>query len=330
MKAIQVSQVGGPEVLEYKDVPVPEPGPEQVLIKSEVIGVNFIDVYHRTGLYPRPLPFIPGLEAAGTVEAVGEEVTHLEVGDRVAYAANPGAYAEQTLAQAWSVVKLPEAIDFPTATALMVQGLTAHYLSHSTFPLREGHRVLVHAAAGGVGLLLVQLAKIKGARVAGTVSTPEKAEVASNAGVDRIINYTKEDFETAVRGWTAGDGVDVVYDSVGQTTFSKSLNCLKPRGMLVSFGQSSGPVPPFDIQILSQKGALFITRPTLHHYIPNRDELVWRASDLMNWVAGGLLSVRLGQVFPLSEAYLAHQALQGRKTTGKVILLPERQGRREA
>lgn len=322
MKAIRVSEHGGPEVLRYEEVPKPSPGPDQALIKLEAIGVNFIDTYHRTGLYPVSLPFIPGLEGAGVVEAVGENVTEVQPGDRVAYTGIPGSYAEYVVAPAARLVKLPDALGFREGAAIMLQGLTAHYLATSTYPLKSGDTALVHAAAGGVGLLLVQMAKLRGARVFGTVSTEEKARLAKEAGADEVILYTQQDFEAEVKRLTDGRGVNVVYDSVGKTTFEKSLNCLAPLGYLVLYGQSSGPVPPFDPLVLSQKGSLFLTRPSLGDYIPTREALLQRAGEVLGWLTSGQLKLHIGKVFPLAEAAEAHRQLEGRQTTGKVLLIP--------
>ncbi|MFQ5990146.1 MAG: quinone oxidoreductase, partial [Candidatus Methylomirabilales bacterium] len=279
MKAIRVHKYGGPEALNLEDLPTPQPGPGQALVKIEAIGVNFIDVYHRTGLYPAPLPRLMGVEGAGVVEAVGPDVVEVHGGDRVAYAFTgaPGAYAQYTLVPSTRLVTLPAGVDTRTAAAAMLQGMTAHYLTHSTYPLKKGDSCLVHAAAGGVGLLLCQMARQAGARVFGTVSTEEKARLAREAGAEVVIRYTEQDFEAEVKRLTNGQGLQVVYDSVAKETFEKSLNCLAPRGYLVLYGQSSGPVPPFDIGQLSAKGSLFVTRPTLHHYTRTREELLERA-----------------------------------------------------
>jgi len=322
MKAIRVSQPGGPEVLASQEVPVPAPGPGQARIKVAAVGVNFIDVYFRTGLYKTALPFTPGMEAAGTVDAVGEGVTEVAPGDRVAYAMNLGAYADYALATAWQLVRLPDSVDFRLGAATMLQGMTAHYLTRSTYALKPGDTALVHAAAGGVGLLLVQMAKLAGARVIGTVSTAEKEALARDAGADHVIRYTETPFEPAVRELTAGQGVDVVYDSVGRDSFEGSLNSLKRRGLLALFGQSSGPVPPIDPNILNPKGSLYLTRPSLAHYISGRQELAWRAGEVFGWIAEGKLRVRIHDTFPLSDAAAAHRALEGRATTGKVLLTP--------
>ena len=322
MKAIRVHEAGGPEVLTFEDVSEPHPGPDEALVKVEAIGVNFIDIYYREGLYAQTLPFTPGLEASGTVLAVGSEVSQIEVGDRVAYASAIGSYAEQVSVPAWKLIQLPSDVDFQTAAATMLQGLTAHYLSHSTYPLAPEETALIHAAAGGVGLLLVQMAKMRGARVIGTVSSAEKADLARQAGADDVIIYTETDFQSEVRRLTDTKGVEVVYESVGKSTFEKSLNCLKTRGYLVLFGQSSGPVSPLNPQILNSKGSLFLTRPSLSHYVSSREALLTRAEQVLAWVSEKKLKVRIGESFPLSEASRAHTALEGRKTTGKVLLLP--------
>ena len=322
MKAICIHETGGPEKMLYEDLPIPSPGPGQALVKIHAIGLNFIDVYFRTGLYKSALPFTPGMEAAGTVEAVGEDVTEVKPGDRVTYAGMIGAYAEYSLVNAAQLVLVPGNVNFDLAAAAMLQGLTAHYLTHSTFPLRKGETVLLHAAAGGVGLLLIQIAKKIGARVIGTVSTEEKAALAGNAGADHIIFYTRDDFEQEVKRITGGAGVHVVYDSVGKTTFEKSLNCLRRRGMMVLFGQSSGPVPPMEPGTLNAKGSLYLTRPGLPHYTANRDELLWRAGDLFQWIANKSLSIRIDRTYPLKAAAQAHQALESRQTAGKVLIQP--------
>ena len=325
MKAIHVHRYGGPEALVLEELPTPQPGSGQALVKIEAIGVNFIDVYHRTGLYPAPqLPRPMGVEAAGVVEAVGAGVTEVRVGDRVAYASTgaPGAYAEYALVPAARLVILPEGVDTRTAAAAMLQGMTAHYLVHSTYPLKRGDACLIHAAAGGVGLLLCQMARRAGARVFGTVSTEEKARLARQAGAEATIRYTEQDFDAEVRRLTNGEGVQVVYDSVAKDTFDKSLNSLAPRGYLILYGQSSGPVPPFDANQLSMKGSLFLTRPTLYHYTRTREELLERAQDVLNRISAGTLKIRIGAIFPLAEAAEAHRQLEGRKTTGKVLLIP--------
>ena len=322
MKAIRVESYGGPDQLVYKVIEKPEPQPNEALVKIEAIGVNFIDVYHRTGLYPLPLPFTPGSEAAGTVESIGSEVSDIAVGERVAYAMSVGSYAEYAAVPAARLVKMPEGIDAQAGAAAMLQGMTAHYLSTSTYPLKSGDTALVHAAAGGVGLLLIQMAKRAGARVFGTVSTPEKARLAREAGADEVILYTEQDFQQEVRRMTDGKGVQVVYDSVGKTTFMKSLDSLAPRGLLALFGQSSGSVPPFDAAMLAQKGSLYLTRPSLAQYTLTREELLWRAGEVLNWITTGELKLRIEKTFPLSEAAEAHRQLEGRATTGKILLLP--------
>jgi NADPH2:quinone reductase len=322
MKAVRVHKCGGPEVLTYEEIPVPEPKAGEARVKIEAIGLNFIDVYQRTGLYQSPLPFTLGREAAGTVDAVGPNATEVKIGDRVAYAMEPGAYAEYAVVPAWKLVPVPAKLDSSTAAATMLQGMTAHYLTHSTYPLKQGETALVHAAAGGVGLLLIQIAKRRGARVIGTVSTEEKARLAKAAGADEVILYSQVDFGAEVKRLTGGAGVHVVYDSVGQTTFEKSLDCLRPRGCLALFGQSSGPVPPFDLGKLATKGSLFVTRPTLVHYMSDRRELLDRTSDLFEWIAAGQLKIRIDKSFPLAEVAEAQRQLEARKTTGKVILIP--------
>ncbi len=320
MRAILVREPGGPEVMEVAEVSVPEPGPGQARVRLVYAGVNFIDVYHRTGLYRLPLPFTPGSEGAGVVDAVGDGVDEVRVGDRVAYAGQVGSYAEQVVIDASRLVPVPEGVDLKLAAAVMLQGMTAHYLTHSTFPLKEGDVALVQAAAGGVGLLLVQLAKKRGAQVIGTTSTEEKAALVREAGADEVVLYTRESFLDAARRFTDGRGVDVVYDSVGKTTFDNSLAALRPRGMMVSFGQSSGPVPPFDLLRLSKGGSLFLTRPSVVDYTAERDELLWRARDLFGWIGRGELSVRIDRVLSLAEAAEAHRLLEGRKTAGKLVL----------
>ena len=322
MLAIRIHQTGGPEVLCADEIPVPVPGPGEVRLRVEAAGVNFIDTYHRGGLYPVPLPATLGQEAAGGVTAVGAGVTDIAVGDRVASAKTAGAYAAETLAPAAQVVKVPAAIDFRTAAAVMLQGLTAHYLAGDTFPLKAGDTALIHAGAGGVGLLLIQMARRRGARVIATAGSDEKAALARAAGADVVCVYTREKFSDAVRSFTGGSGVDVAYDSVGRDTFAGTLECLRPRGMFVSFGNSSGPVPPFAPLLLMQKGSLFFTRPTLAHYVQTPFELRRRTGDLFRSVEAGELSVRIGAVFPMRAAAEAHHALEGRATTGKVILIP--------
>ena len=322
MRAICVSQFGGPEVLRYEEVPLPGPNAGEARVKIEAVGVNFIDIYHRTGLYPGQLPITPGMEGAGLVDAVGPGVSNVRVGERVAYAMQQGSYAQYAVVPSWRLVPIPDDVATPSAAAVMLQGMTAHYLTHSTYPLQPGEAALVHAAAGGVGLLLVQIAKRRGARVIGTVSTEEKARLARDAGADEVILYTQTDFEAETRRLTEGQGVSVVYDSVGVTTFDKSLNCLKPRGYLVLYGQSSGSVAPLDTQVLGAKGSLFLTRPSLAHYTADRAELLERAGDLFDWLAAGELEVRIDQTMPLAEAAEAHRYLEGRKTRGKLLLIP--------
>lgn len=322
MKAIRVHAVGGPEVLQYEDVPTPEVQAGQALVRVEAIGVNFIDVYHRSGQYKLSLPLTLGREGAGTVTAVAPGVTEVAVGDRVAWAEAAGSYAEMVAAPVARLVKVPSGIDAASAAAAMLQGMTAHYLVHNTYPLRTGQTALVHAAAGGVGLLLTQMARRIGARVIGTVSTEAKARLAREAGATEVILYTQQDFEAETKRLTNGRGVQVVYDSVGKTTFDKSLNVLAPRGYLVLFGQSSGAVAPLDPQILNAKGALFLTRPTIAYYTATRDELLERAGDVFTWMQSGELRVRIDRRVPLAQAAEAHRALESRQTTGKVLLIP--------
>lgn len=322
MKAIQVHETGGPDTLRYEEVALPEPGAGQARVKVEACGVNFVDIYRRKGQYGGALPFIPGSEMAGVVDAIGPGVSGVAVGDRVASAGFPATYAEYSVGPVEDLLHVPEAVETNTAAALLLQGLTAHYLAHSTYPLQSGDVALVHAAAGGVGLLLTQIAKRRGARVIGTTSTDEKAQLARAAGADEVILYTRADFTAEARRLTDGAGVQVVYDSVGQTTFEGSLNALRPRGYLVLYGQSSGPVAPLDPQILNAKGSLFLTRPTLVHYIANRAELLQRAGDLFSWVTAGELQVRIDQIFPLAEAAAAHRYMEARHSKGKVLLRP--------
>lgn len=323
MKAILVHHTGGPEELNYEEVDIPKPAPGQVLVKIAASGVNFIDVYQRIGLYKLPIPFTLGQEAAGVIEALGESVTGFAVGDRVAYTSVVGAYAEYAAVPTKMLVKVPAGIDLTIAAGAMLQGMTAHYLTHSTFPLKKGDTALVHAAAGGAGLLIVQMAKALGAKVIGTMSTEAKAEIARKAGADETILYTTQDFETEVKRITDGKGVDVVYDSVGATTFLKSINCLRPRGMMVSFGQSSGPVAPIDPLLLSQRGSLFLTRPTLAFHIATPEELAWRAGDLLNGIASGKLNIHIEKTYKLADVQQAHRDLESRKTTGKLVLIPQ-------
>ena len=322
MKAIRVHEHGGPEVLRYEDAPDPEPAPDQAVVKIEAAGINFIDIYFRTGLYKSALPFTNGQEGAGVVTAVGADVTEVVVGDRVAYTGVVGSYAEQAAVPAARLVKVPEGLDTSLAAAVLLQGMTVHYLTHSTFALGPEHTALAHAAAGGVGLILVQVAKMLGARVIGTCSTEEKAEKVRRAGADEVILYTQQDFEAEVKRLTDGAGVDVVYDSVGKTTWEGSLNCLRPRGMMVFFGNSSGPVPAIEPLTLAQKGSLFMTRPSLLHYAASRADLEQRSSDVFDWVSSGKVKVEIGETFPLSEAGEAQRKLAARLTTGKLLLKP--------
>ncbi len=322
MKAIRIHEHGGPETLRLDDLPTPAAGPGQALVKVEAAGVNFIDVYYRLGQYKAQLPLITGSEGAGTVQGVGSGVTEVKPGDRVAWAMVMGSYAEQAVIPADRLVPVPDDVSTRTAAAAMLQGMTAHYLTHSTYPLKQGDTCLVHAAAGGVGLLLCQMAKMRGARVIGTVGTEAKAAQAREAGADETILYRQQDFEAEVKRLTDGRGVNVVYDSVGADTFDKSLNCLLPRGYLVLFGQSSGPVAPIDPQVLNAKGSLFLTRPSLGHYVLTREELLSRAQDLLGWIAGGKLDVRIDRTYPLGQAGEAQEALTGRQTSGKVLLIP--------
>ncbi len=322
MKAIQIQTTGGPEVLQMAELPIPEPGPGQVLIRVEAVGVNFIEIYFRKGVYKATLPFTPGSEAAGTVEKLGPGVTGFEEGDAVASVSVLGSYAEYALVPAVQLVKVPSRLSPEQAAAAMLQGMTAHYLAYSTFELKAGDTTLVHAGAGGVGLLLTQIASRLGAKVITTVSTKEKAELSHEAGASDVILYTEQEFEPEVKRITGGKGVDVVYDSVGKTTFEGSLNCLRPRGVMALFGASSGPVPPFDLIQLAGKGSLFVTRPTLWHYIASRTELEWRAGKILDWAATGTLKLRTEHMYPLAEAAQAQIDLEERKTTGKILLEP--------
>ena len=322
MKAIRVHTPGGPEALRLEDIPEPKPEAGQAVVKIEAAGVNFIDVYQRTGLYKVALPFTLGQEAAGTVTALGTGVSEPRVGTRVAYCGILGAYAPYAVVPADRLVVLPDGVSTKQGAAAMLQGMTAHYLATSTYALKSGDACLVHAAAGGVGLLLCQVATLRGARVLGTVSTREKAALARAAGAAEVILYTEQDFEAEVKRLTNGAGLQVIYDSVGKTTFEKGLSCLAPRGMMVLYGQSSGPVGPFDPQVLSQKGSLFLTRPTLAHYILTRPELVARAGEVLSWIKSGKLKLRIERELPLAQAAEAHKLLEGRKTTGKVLLIP--------
>lgn len=322
MQAIRVHEYGGPEALRLDEVSAPEPAAGQVRVRLAAVGVNFIDVYHRTGAYQSELPIIPGREGAGVVDAVGAGVSGVQEGDRVAFAMVPGTYAQYVVVDADNVAPLPEGVSEEQGAALMLQGMTAHYLVHSTYPLQEGDTCLVLAAAGGVGHLLVQLAKMRGARVIGAASTPEKIQFALDAGADEMIRYTEVDFQEETMRLTDGRGVDVVYDSVGKDTFEQSLRSLRPRGYLVLYGQSSGAVSPMDPQILNRHGSLFLTRPSLGHYIRDREELLWRAGDLFEAVNDGRLTVRVDRTFPLAEAADAHRYLEGRNTKGKILLRP--------
>jgi len=322
MKAIRVHEIGGPEVLRLEEIPDPQPAADEVLVRIEAIGVNFIEVYQRKGLYPMKLPFTPGREGAGRVAAVGRDVTTIRVGDRVASEQFAGAYAELAVARANRVVKLPDAVPTEVGAAVMLQGLTAHYLTTTTYPLKRGDRCLIHAAAGGVGLLFCQMAKRRGAWIIGTTSTEEKAALARTAGADEIILYTKQDFVAEVQRLTGGKRLEVVYDSVGKTTFDGSLDCIARRGMMVLFGQSSGPVPPIDPQLLNHKGSLFLTRPNLSDYLADPEELAARAADILGWVSEGWLHVHIDRHCALAEAAEAHRALESRRTAGKIVVRP--------
>jgi NADPH2:quinone reductase len=322
VKAIRVNQTGGPDSLRLEEIPRPSPGPGQALVRIEAVGVNFIEVYQRTGLYRVPLPTTPGGEAAGVVEEIGAGVSAVRVGQRVASSSFIGAYAEFALAPAERLVPLPEEVPTRLGGAVMLQGMTAHYLTHSTYRLSSKDSCLIHAAAGGVGLLLCQIARQRGARVIGTVSTEAKAELARKAGALEVILYTQQDFVAETKRITDGAGVQVIFDSVGKTTFLKGFDCLAPRGMMVLYGQSSGPVEPLDPQLLNQKGSLFLTRPTLHHYTATRAELLERADQVLRWVGDGSLQVTIGGEFPLAQAAQAHRELESRRTTGKLLLIP--------
>jgi NADPH2:quinone reductase len=322
MKAVRVHQFGGLEALQVEQVPHPEPGAGEVRVKIEAAGVNFLDIYQRIGRYQGTPPFTLGQEAAGLVDAVGADVTDVKPGDRVAYASVQGSYAEYAIVPAWRLVPIPEGVDFKQAAAVMVQGMTAHYLVFSTYPLQAGETALVHAAGGGTGQMLVQVARRCGARVIGTVSTEEKARLARQAGADEVILYTQTDFEAEVRRLTNNSGVDVVYDSVGKDTFDKSLNCLRRRGYMVLYGASSGPVPPMDPQTLNAKGSLYLTRPYIGHYTADREELLWRANDVFTWMAAGELKVQIDKSYPLADAAEAHRYLEDRHSKGKILLIP--------
>jgi NADPH2:quinone reductase len=320
MKAVYIEQTGGAEALQFGDQPKPEAGEGQALVKISASGVNFIDTYHRTGLYKLPMPAILGSEGAGIVEAVGDGVKTVKPGDRVAWAMTRGSYAEYAAVPEAQLIKLPESVSLEDAAAAMLQGMTAHYLTHSTFPLKPGHVALVHAAAGGTGRLIVQMAKMLGARVIATTGSEEKAGIARHAGADETILYREQDFAEETRRLTGGKGVDVVYDSVGADTFTKSIDSLKARGMMVTFGNASGPAPPVQPLLLSQKGSLFLTRPTLAAYIATREELEWRSGDILKWIAEKKLVLRIERVYPLAQAAEAHRDLEGRKTSGKLVL----------
>lgn len=320
MNAIRVSEFGGPEVLVWQEVERPDPKEGEALVRVGVAGVNFIDVYHRTGHYPNPLPFTPGSEGAGTVELVGPGVAEVKPGDRVTWTGSLGAYADYAIVPAWRLVPIPDGLDERQAAAAMLQGMTAHYLVHGSYAIKAGDTVLVHAAAGGVGLLLCQMAHGLGARVIGTVSTEEKADLAREAGADDVILYTEQDFEEETKRITGGAGVAAVYDSVGKTTFDKSLNCLRPLGTMVLFGGSSGPVPPFNPLTLTQKGSLFLTRPSLNHYVADRAALLHRADAVLGAVARGELKLRIEHSYAMSDAATAHRDIESRKTTGKLVL----------
>jgi NADPH2:quinone reductase len=320
MKIIQVAKTGGPEEMKLVDAPIPAPGPGQALVKLAASGVNFIDVYFRIGLYKADLPLTPGNEAAGLVEAVAPDVTDVRPGDRVAYAMHRGSYAEYAAVPSAQLVKIPDGLDFRTAAAAMLQGMTAHYLTHSSYPLKKGDACLIHAAAGGAGRLTVQMAKMLGATVYGTAGSDEKAAIAKAAGADEVIVYTRDDFVAEVKRLRGGKGLDVIYDSVGVSTFMKGLDLIRPRGMMVLFGQSSGAVPPFDPSILNQKGSLFLQRPSLAHHCLTREELLWRAGDVLGWIASGKLELRIEKTYALGDAPQAHRDLEGRKTAGKLLL----------
>lgn len=329
MRAVRVHRLGGPEVLTYEEIPDPAPNAGEALIEIHAAGVNYLDVYYRSGFHwgghhKRALPYVPGADAAGIVLEIGGGVTEVKPGDRVTYGISngQGSYAGRAVVPSWQLIRLPESVGFETGAAVMLQGMTAHYLTHSTYPIAAGDTALVHAAAGGTGLLLVQMAKMGGAKVIGTASSPEKARLAEQAGADFLIDYSMQDFEIEVRRLTGGRGVNVVYDSVGKATYEKSLNCLAPRGMLVIFGQASGPVPPFDTAVLNAKGSLFLARPSLTHYVANREDVLLRAGDLMRWIEAGKLKVRVGKSLSLKDAAQAHRELEARRTAGKLLLLP--------
>ncbi len=322
MKAVRIHTFGGPDVLSYEEVPLAEPGADQARVKIEAVGVNYVDIVLRSGRFPAQFPASVGQEAAGVVDAVGPGVTDIQVGDRVAYTLQLGAYADSAVVATRDLIPIPDGVETRTAAAVMLQGMTAHALAVSAYPLKKGETALVHAAAGGLGLLLVQIAKRQGARLIGTVSTEEKAHLAREAGADEIILYTQTDFVQETRRLTDGAGAHVVYDSVGKTTFEGSLDSLRPRGYLVLFGQSSGPVLSFDPQVLMSKGSLFLTRPLLVDYVSTREELLWRSGELFRWIKDGELKVRIDTTFPLSAAAEAHRYMEGRQTKGKVLLIP--------
>ncbi len=322
MKAVRIHRYGGPEVLQTEEVPIPEPGAGQARVRLEACGVNFADIYQRLGQYQLALPGILGQEGAGVVDAVGPDVTDVRPGDRVAYASVTGSYAQYAIVPTWQLVPIPQGLDAVTAAAALLQGMTAHYLTHHTYPLKPTDTALVHAAAGGVGHLLVQMARRQGARVLAMVSTDQKAEIARSLGANETIVHTRADFEAEAKRFTGGRGVQVVYDSVGKDTFDKSINCLALRGMLVLYGQASGPVPPVDPQLLNRKGSLFLTRPTLGHYTHTREELLMRAGDVLSWIQSGAVRLRIDRRFPLAQAADAHRYLASRQATGKILLLP--------
>lgn len=329
MRAVRVHELGGPDVLRYEEVQAPEPKAGEVLVRVAAAGVNYLDIYYRSGFHwgghhGRALPYVPGAEASGTVVDLGANVTEVKIGDRVAYGISNGygSYAELHALPAWHLYKIPQSIAFEDAAAIMLQGMTAHYLTHSTYRVKPEDTVLIHAAAGGTGLLLVQLAKMRGARVFGTVSTDAKAQLAQVAGADRTINYAEQDFAAEIRKLTDGKGVNVVYDSVGQATFEKSLDCLAPLGSLIIFGQASGPVPPFDTSILNAKGSLTLARPSLTHNVASHADVLWRAGDLFNWVAERKITIKIGGIYRFCQAADAHRQLESRKTSGKILLVP--------
>lgn len=329
MKAVRVHELGGPQVLRYEEVPDPKPKANEAVVKIEAAGVNYLDIYYRSGFHwgshhNRSLPYVPGAEGAGVVVKVGADVTEVRAGDRVAYGISngQGSYAELVAVPSWHLFKLPESVDLQTGAAVMLQGMTAHYLTHSTYPLKSGDTALIHAAAGGTGLLLIQMAKMRGAKVFGTVSAAEKIQLATAAGAEVVINYTTDDFAAKVKELTDGRGVNVVYDSVGKATFEKSLDALAPLGTLVIFGQASGPVPPFDTAVLNAKGSLFLARPSLTHNVARRADVQARAGDLFKWIESGKLTVHIGRTLPLSAAAEAHRDLESRKTIGKILLIP--------